>query len=157
MQFSLATVVLALATSVAALPSLGPNAGGVGNANGVGNHDNGNVRFPVKNDVTVQQAQHRCGDHTQLSCCQKASYAGDTVNANSGILGGALSSLIGNGGSTEGLGLFDQCSKLPINLLLTDLINRQCNENIACCQDSPSEGNGLVGVGLPCIALGSLL
>ncbi|KAJ9257990.1 fungal hydrophobin [Paecilomyces variotii] len=148
MKFSLTAAVLALATAVVALPQDATNSGN-------------NIRFPVKKDVTVQQAQTKCGDQATLSCCNKATYSGDTTNADSGILGGALSGLI-SGGSGAGLGLFDQCSKLPldINVIgvgLNELVNQQCKQNIACCQNSPSDATGVVGVGLPCVALGSII
>lgn len=125
MKFSLATVVFAFAASVAALPG------------GADKH------FPVPDDMTVEQASAKCGDKAQLSCCNKATYAGDTTNMNSGLLGGALSSLIGGGSGSEGLGLFDQCSKLNIpvvNLVpVGDLLNKKCQQNIACCQQSDSD------------------
>ena len=77
MQFTISAV-LALAATVAALPPVGPSsAGGEGNANGVANKGNTNVRFPVPDDMTVKQAQAKCGDQAQLSCCNKATYAGD--------------------------------------------------------------------------------
>jgi Fungal hydrophobin. len=111
MKFTL-TAVFGLATIVTALPSMDPFAGGVGNANGIGNKGNTNVKFPVPDNMTVKQAQAKCGDQAQLSCCNKATYAGDTTDVNSGLLGGALSNLIGAGSGADGLGLFDQCSKL---------------------------------------------
>ena len=111
MQFTLSAIVLGLAATVAALP---PMAGGIGNANGVGNKGNSDVRFPVPESMTVKQAQAKCGDQAQLSCCNKATYAGDTTDVNSGILGGTLSNLIGGGSGSDGLGLFDQCSKLDL-------------------------------------------
>lgn len=113
MQFTLSAV-LGLAATVAALPPVAPAAGGVGNANGVANKGNTNVRFPVPESMTVKQAQAKCGDQAQLSCCNKATYAGDTTDVNSGMLGGALSNLIGAGSGAAGLGLFDQCSKLDL-------------------------------------------
>ena len=143
MQFTLSTV-LALAATVVALPPSGPSAGGVGNANGVGNKGNTNVRFPVPDNMTVKQAQAKCGDQAQLSCCNKATYAGDTTDVNSGMLGGTLSNLIGAGSGSDGLGLFDQCSKLDLQIPLLiavplqDLVNQKCKQNIACCQNSPS-------------------
>lgn len=144
MKFSLATVVFAFAASVAAMPS------------------GANKHFPVPDDMTVDQASAKCGDKAQLSCCNKATYTGDTTKSNSGILGGALSDLIGGGAGSEGLGLFDQCSQLNIpvvNLVpVGDLLNKKCQQNIACCQNSPTDSSGnLIGVGLPCVALGSLL
>ncbi|KKK23855.1 hypothetical protein P175DRAFT_0512001 [Aspergillus ochraceoroseus IBT 24754] len=157
MKFSIAAAVVAFAASVVALPP----APGVGN--GVGNKGNSNVRFPVPDNVTVKQASDKCGDNAQLSCCNKAVYAGDTTNVDDGILAGALSNLIGAGSGAEGLGLFDQCSKLPLQVPvlavgIQDIVNQQCKQNIACCQSSPSTAsNDLVGVGLPCIALGSII
>ncbi|OJJ48441.1 hypothetical protein ASPZODRAFT_1598261 [Penicilliopsis zonata CBS 506.65] len=135
-------------------------AGGTGAGNGVGNKGNSEIKFPVPDDMTVQQAQAKCGDQAQLSCCNKATYAGDTTTVDSGILSGALSNLIGAGSGAEGLGLFDQCSKLPIAAVIgvQDILNQQCKQNIACCQNSPSDASDdLVGLGLPCIALGSIL
>jgi hypothetical protein len=142
MQFTLSAVVLGLAATVAALPP--PSAGGLGNANGVANKGNTNVKFPVPDNMTVKQAQAKCGDQAQLSCCNKAVYAGDTTDINSGMLGGTLSNLIGSGSGASGLGLFDQCSKLDLQIPILiavpiqDLINQKCKQNIACCQNSPS-------------------
>ncbi|KAL3487723.1 fungal hydrophobin-domain-containing protein [Aspergillus germanicus] len=157
MKFSIAAAVVAFAASVAALP---PAPGAQLAGNGVGNKGNSNVKFPVPDNVTVKQASDKCGDQAQLSCCNKATYAGDTTEVNDGLLAGTLSNLIGAGSGAEGLGLFDQCSKLDIALLIgvQDLINQQCKQNIACCQDSGSSADGdLIGIGLPCIALGSIL
>ncbi|KAJ5145842.1 uncharacterized protein N7515_000406 [Penicillium bovifimosum] len=164
MQFSLSAIVLGLAATAYALPPMGPSAGGEGNANGIANKGNTNVRFPVPDNMTVKQAQAKCGDQAQLSCCNKATYAGDTTDVNSGMLGGTLSNLIGSGSGASGLGLFDQCSKLDlqipilIGIPIQDLINQKCKQNIACCQNSPSSANSdLIGLGLPCVALGSIL
>ncbi|KAJ5482612.1 fungal hydrophobin [Penicillium sp. IBT 31633x] len=163
MQFTLSAIVLGLAATVSALPSGGPSAGGEGAGNGVANKGNTKVDFPVPDHMTVKQAQAKCGDQAQLSCCNKAVYAGDTTDINSGILGGTLSNLIGSGSGASGLGLFDQCSKLDLQIPIIgvpvqDLINQKCKQNIACCQNSPSSANSdLVGVGLPCVALGSII
>ncbi|KAL2833507.1 rodlet protein [Aspergillus pseudoustus] len=156
MKFSIAAAVVAFAASVAALP---PAPGAQYAGNGVGNKGNSNVKFPVSKDVTVKQASDKCGDQAQLSCCNKASYSGDTTEVADGILAGALSNLLGAGSGAEGLGLFDECSKLDLSVLaIQDLINQQCKQNIACCQDSGSSAdNDLIGVSLPCIALGSIL
>jgi hypothetical protein len=113
MHFAL-TAILSLAATVAALPPVHPTAGGVGNANGVGNKGNTQIRFPVPESMTVKQAQAKCGDQAQLSCCNHATYAGDTTDVNEGILAGTLSHLIGTGSAAEGLGLFDQCSQLDV-------------------------------------------
>jgi hypothetical protein len=142
MQFTLSAIVLGLAATVAALPP--PSAGGIGAGNGIANKGNTNVRFPVPENMTVKQAQAKCGDQAQLSCCNKATYAGDTTDVNSGMLGGTLSNLIGSGSGADGLGLFDQCSKLDLQIPILiavpiqDLINQKCKQNIACCQNSPS-------------------
>ncbi|CAI7582618.1 hypothetical protein N7527_000274 [Penicillium freii] len=163
MQFSISAIVLGLAATVYALPPGSPSAGGAGSGNGVGNKGNTDVRFAVPDNMTVKQAQAKCGDQAQLSCCNKAVYAGDTTDINSGMLGGTLSNLIGSGSGASGLGLFDQCSKLDlqipiIGIPIQDLINQKCKQNIACCQNSPSSANSdLVGLGLPCVALGSII
>lgn len=146
MQFSITAVFLGLAAFAAAAPA---------------QHEK--PRFPVPGDLTVKQAQSKCGDQAQLSCCNKAVYAGDTTDVNSGILGGTLSNLIGAGSGASGAGIFDQCSKLDvqipiIGIPIQDAINQKCKQNIACCANSPSTAsNDLVGAGLPCVALGSIL
>jgi hypothetical protein len=113
MQFTI-TAFLGLAALAAALPSVGPSAGGIGNANGVGNKGNSQIRFPVPDNMTVKQAQAKCGDQAQLSCCNHATYAGDTTDVNKGLLAGTLSNLAGDGSGAEGLGLFDQCSQVDL-------------------------------------------
>jgi hypothetical protein len=102
---------MALVASAVALP---PSAPMVGNSNGVANKGNTDVRYPVPDDMTVHQAQAKCGDQAQLSCCNKATYAGDTTDAEDGILAGALSNLVAGGSGSDGLGLFDQCSQLDL-------------------------------------------
>ncbi|KXG49819.1 Hydrophobin [Penicillium griseofulvum] len=164
MQFSLSAIVLGLAATVYALPPGSPVAGGIGNANGVGNKGNTDVRFKVPDSMTVEQAQAKCGDQAQLSCCNKATYAGDTTDVNSGILSGLLSNLIGAGSGADGVGIFNQCSELNlevavlIGIPIQNILNQKCKQNIACCANSPmSASNDLLGAGLPCVALGSLL
>ncbi|GKZ20979.1 hypothetical protein AbraCBS73388_006617 [Aspergillus brasiliensis] len=173
MKFSITAAVLAFAATVVAMPGGSPSqvdGNGPGNANGQGNKGNNDIRFPVPDDVTVKQAEDKCGDQAQLSCCNKATYAGDSTNVDSGLLAGTLSNLIGTGSGSEGLGLFQECSKLPLQIrkltwqvpiiaiAVQDIVNKQCQQNIACCQSSPSNTeDDLIGLGLPCIALGSLL
>ncbi|KAB8228631.1 hypothetical protein ETB97_012404 [Aspergillus alliaceus] len=159
MQFSIAAV-LALATAVAAgaLPPAGVNSG-TGAGEKVGNND---IRFPVPDSVTTKQASDKCGDSAQLSCCNKVTYAGDTTDVDEGLLAGALSNLIGAGSGSQGIGLFDECSKIDIPIInlvnVQDLLNKKCQQNIACCQRTESSADGsLIGVALPCIALGALL
>ncbi|PWY87100.1 fungal hydrophobin [Aspergillus sclerotioniger CBS 115572] len=122
----------------------------------------GGPLFPAPAGMTVSQGQDTCGDQASLSCCNQANYAGDTTTYNDGILSGLLGNLLGAGSGSEGLGLADQCSKVDLEALdllgLNDLLNTQCEQNVACCQDSGASADGsLVGVALPCIALGSLL
>ncbi|KAJ5241402.1 uncharacterized protein N7469_002993 [Penicillium citrinum] len=155
MQFSLSVIAVAFASMAAALPA----------ESGMQSQEGGHhVRFPVPGGMTVKEAQSKCGDQAQLSCCNKATYAGDTTDVNSGLGGGLLSNLIGTGSGAEGAGIFDQCSKLDVQIPILiavpiqDLINQRCKQNVACCAHSPSTAsNDLVGAGLPCVALGSIL
>lgn len=62
--------------------------------------------------LTFEQAQNTCGK-AQVSCCNKKIESGDSFEQNEGVLNGVLKGLLGDRGS-EGLGLFDQCSKLDI-------------------------------------------
>ncbi|KAI0157795.1 hypothetical protein GGR57DRAFT_500744 [Xylariaceae sp. FL1272] len=107
------------------------------------------------NGTTVAQANDVCGQDLDLSCCNKASQSGDSTNQSGGLLGGLLSGLLQNGD----VALFDGCSKLDVAALIgvDDLLNSQCKQTAACCQHSGTEQNGLVNVGLPCVALGGLL
>ncbi|KAL4805952.1 hydrophobin [Aspergillus unguis] len=139
MKLSIAAAVVTFAASVMALP---PAAG------------NSNVKYPVPNSMTVKQASDKCGDKAQVSCCNKATYSGDLTKAQSGILAGALNDILGGSGASEGAGLFDQCAGISV----VGLLNDQCKQNVACCQNSPSSADGnLIGLALPCVALGSLL
>lgn len=113
MQFTISALI-SLAALATALPPVGPSAGGFGNANGVDNKGNTQIRFPVPDDLTIKQAQAKCGDQAQLSCCNHATYAGDTTDVSKGLLAGTLGHLIGSGSGSEGLGLFDQCSQLDV-------------------------------------------
>ncbi|KAK8101512.1 Rodlet protein [Apiospora kogelbergensis] len=120
--------------------------------------DSSSTIQPVGNQVTVGQAGDKCGTDFDLSCCNKADVSGDATNVASGIAGGLLQGAFGK----EGLGLFDGCSKLDITAGIvgggvSDLLNSQCKQTAACCQRSGSEQNGLLNVGLPCVALGGLL
>ncbi|CAI7612102.1 hypothetical protein N7533_010144 [Penicillium manginii] len=154
MQFSIAAIAVAFASLATAMPT----------ESGIQHQEGGHVRFPVPSGMTVKQAQSKCGDQAQLSCCNKATYAGDTTDVNSGLGGGLLSNLIGTGSGADGVGIFDQCSKLdaqiPILIAISaqDILDQRCKQNIACCANSPSTAsNDLVGAGLPCVALGSIL
>ena len=104
MQFSLTAIALTFATLGAALPTTDSG------LQTQGGH--GDIRWPTPKGMTVKEAQSKCGDQAQLSCCNKATYAGDTTDVNSGLGGGLLSNLIGTGSGADGAGIFDQCSKL---------------------------------------------
>ncbi|KAF7159531.1 hypothetical protein CNMCM5623_004869 [Aspergillus felis] len=122
-------------------------------ANGWGGH-----YPPLPGDMTVKEAVKKCGDQATLSCCNKAIRAGDDTD-----IGGTLKNLIGGGSGIGGLEIFDQCSKLDIQIPIIaipiqDIANEQCKQNVACCMDSPgSASDDLLGIDLPCIALGNLL
>ncbi|KAI2793695.1 Hydrophobin [Penicillium oxalicum] len=158
MQFTTSSIFLGLAALAVALPADQSTS-----ANGLRAQKDSDVRWHVPTSMTIQEAQAKCGDQAQLSCCNKATYAGDTTDVNSGIGGGLLSNLIGSGSGAEGIGAFEQCSKLDlqipiIGIPIQDLVNQKCKQNIACCANSPSTAsNDLVGAALPCIALGSIL
>ncbi|KAI1805093.1 hypothetical protein F4811DRAFT_248959 [Daldinia bambusicola] len=111
---------------------------------------------PVPGDVTVGQAGDTCGSDLDLSCCDKVDQSGDAINTAEGLLAGLLEGALESGE----LGLFQGCSKLNVAAVigLTDLLESQCKQTPACCQHSGMEqGDALVNLGLPCIALGSVL
>lgn len=112
MKFSIASGIALLAATAAALPQPQEVTDDVNNGNGVNNKGNSQVRFPVPDDLTVEQASAKCGDKAQVSCCNKAVYTGDTTEVNDGLLSGALAHLIQGGAGGAGLGLFDHCSPL---------------------------------------------
>lgn len=118
------------ATGVFALP----NNAGESNGSGDVGKGKGQIRFPVPEGMTVKEAQAKCGDQAQLSCCNHATYAGDTTDVNEGILAGTLSHLVGTGSGASGLGLFDQCSQLNAqglyNLSYLDNILISCSSNL---------------------------
>lgn len=107
MRFTLAPLVLALST----LATAAPHENAVARSpNGLRGQDHEAIRWHVPHSMTVQEAQSKCGNQAQLSCCNKATYAGDTKDVNAG----ALSNLIGAGSGADGLGVFDQCSELHV-------------------------------------------
>ncbi|KAJ5994953.1 hypothetical protein N7481_001930 [Penicillium waksmanii] len=154
MQFSIAAIAVAFASLAAAMPT----------ESGMQDQEAGHVRFPVPKGMTVKEAQSKCGDQAQLSCCNRATYAHDTTNVNKGLGAGLLSHLIGTGSGADGVGIFRQCSKLDVQIPvivaipIQDVLDQRCKQNIACCANSPSSASSdLVGAGLPCVALGSIL
>ncbi|KAF7586873.1 hypothetical protein BBP40_008220 [Aspergillus hancockii] len=103
------------------------------------------VNFPTPETMTVQEAAEKCGEHAQLSCCNKVTYVGDTTT-----LGGGLSNLLGSGSGSNGADVATECSKIniPVIINIQDLLNKKCQQNVACCQKTS---------GPFCITLGSLL
>ncbi|KAL4880469.1 hypothetical protein BJY04DRAFT_228552 [Aspergillus karnatakaensis] len=149
------TTPFAVFTLFAATHAL-PNPNGLLNSDPDSNH----LRFPIPPSMTVQEGSSKCGDQAQLSCCNKAAYAGDTTKVSDGIASGLLSNLIGGGSGADGLGLFSQCSKVNVRLLISpgDILNKQCKQTVACCANSGhSASHDLIGASLPCVALGSIL
>ncbi|ODM14331.1 hypothetical protein SI65_10255 [Aspergillus cristatus] len=119
---------------------------------------NANGAHKDPHQLTFEQAQNTCGK-AQVSCCNKQIQSGDSFEKNEGVLNGVLKGLLGDRGS-QGLALFDQCSKLDIPIIgLTDLLgNDKCNQNIACCDATNAEAEGgLVNVALPCVQLQDLI
>ncbi|KAL4871851.1 hypothetical protein BDV12DRAFT_194001 [Aspergillus spectabilis] len=143
MKFAITLAILTFLASSNALPSPETN----------------QVRFPIPNTMTIEEGSSKCGDQAELSCCNKATYAGDTTKVSDGIAAGLLSNLIGGGSGVDGLGLFSQCSKLNVRALIGvgDILNRQCKQNIACCAKRHEASHNLIGASLPCVALGSIL
>ncbi|CAI4212676.1 unnamed protein product [Parascedosporium putredinis] len=94
--------------------------------------------------INVGDASAVCGAREQtLKCCNKE------VNvANTSLLSGLLA----------GLGVFDGCSSLSVSALIgvTDLLNQKCKQTAACC-GSKTVQDGLVNIGLPCVALANLI
>lgn len=89
--------------------------------------------FPSIDQITVSQANDACGNNMSVQCCNKVTNE-QTGNA------------IGNGPEIlNGLGLGDQCSKLNINVIAVanNLLNKECQANAACCQNSPSSVSSL--------------
>ncbi|KAI4602084.1 hypothetical protein KJ359_010950 [Pestalotiopsis sp. 9143b] len=73
---------------------------------------------------------------------------------------GLLSGLDIAGDLLKGAALLDGCSKLDLGLGavaglgLTDLLNQQCKQSVACCQHSDgAPQQGLINAQLPCVAV----
>ncbi|KAJ5648822.1 conidial hydrophobin Hyp1/RodA [Penicillium longicatenatum] len=120
----------------------------------------GNIQS-IPKDMTINQAQAKCGDNAKVNCCNKYTTNKNINTNNSGPLAGVAQSAL-----AQGLGIGEQCNDLSLNVPVLNivgggvdqLINQKCKQNIACCQNTGSNANNdVVGVALPCIALGSLL
>ncbi|GIK03392.1 hypothetical protein Aspvir_007461 [Aspergillus viridinutans] len=150
MKFTTGIAALLLAVSAAAMEAM--EAGGK-KEKGWGGH-----YPPIPSDMTVKEAAKKCGDQAQLSCCNRAIRAADDTD-----IGGTLKNVLGGGSGNTGLEIFDQCSHLDIQvaiiaITIQDILNRECQENVVCCMESPGDtSNDLLGLEIPCIALGNLL
>ncbi|PWY85901.1 fungal hydrophobin [Aspergillus heteromorphus CBS 117.55] len=145
-------IALALATLAVARPSTGTTAL-------KDQTDGGKPTYPIPDDWTVDDGAAKCGDQAELSCCNQATYAGDSTNVDDGILAGLLSNLVAGGSGSQGVGVANDCSKIDVNIPIIavgaqDFLNQQCKQNVACCQKSGSDSSTIA---LPCIALGSVL
>lgn len=102
---------------------------------------------------------NKCGDGAKMSCCNKINKSEGISQNNIGVLSNVLGAI-----GSEGLGLGQGCTQLdiPVSVLgaagLTDFLKKNCQQNVACCQNSNSQANGnVVGVAAPCVSFGSLL
>ncbi|PYH88642.1 hypothetical protein BO71DRAFT_338397 [Aspergillus ellipticus CBS 707.79] len=136
MKFS--AVILALASLAVARPSDAPSSLRTQEGDGKG------PAYPIPDEWTYQDGADKCGDKAELSCCNQATYAGDSTTINDGILAGLLSNLISSGSGSQGVGIADQCSKVDVNIPIIavgaqDFLNQQCKQNVACCQKSGAD------------------
>lgn len=114
MKFTAA--ILALATSVVALPNMGPSGQGETHGKEIAKPGAQQPFWPLQQDVTVEEAKTACGNQAQVACCNDVAYtSGDTTDISSGPLAGALSDLLGGKNGAKGLALFDKCSKLNVD------------------------------------------
>ncbi|KAE8146048.1 hypothetical protein BDV25DRAFT_56751 [Aspergillus avenaceus] len=139
MKFNTAWTLVSLIGAVAALPTAEDNQL---------ERQAGDIIFPAPDGVTYKQAVDKCGDQTQLSCCNKATVAGDTTSVEQGLGAGLLSDLLGAGSGSQGASLWSECSKLDVDVTIVilsgqDLLNQQCKQNVACCQKSGATSVGL--------------
>ncbi|KJZ74696.1 hypothetical protein HIM_05813 [Hirsutella minnesotensis 3608] len=106
--------------------------------------------------MTLGEASGICGTRQQVKCCNhdKSHARPDTARHN-GLLSNLLGGLLGG----DDLGLVGHCSALDVTVIgATDLLKKHCQGSIACCDRPRSNtGDGLVNLGLPCVALGSVL
>lgn len=76
---------------------------------GAGNSD---VKFPVDSELTIKQAEAKCGNDAQVSCCNKATYTHDITTSDTGPLPGVVQTALAGGPGSDGLGLFGQCNDM---------------------------------------------
>ncbi|KAK6345943.1 hypothetical protein TWF730_010282 [Orbilia blumenaviensis] len=113
------------------------------------------IIFPAGDQITQVQANKACGKDMTLNCCNDVDISNSGQNKAAGLLGLNVDDVLGK------VGLFGKCSDISIPVLnlvpLGSLLNNKCKQNVACCQDSGTTQNGILNVGLPCVALGSLI
>ncbi|RVD84007.1 uncharacterized protein DFL_005774 [Arthrobotrys flagrans] len=113
------------------------------------------IVFPAGNDVTMVQANKACGKDMKLNCCNDVDISESAQGDAAGLLGLNVQNVLGK------VGLFGKCSDISIPIVnlvpVNNFLNNKCKQNVACCQDSGTTQNGILNVGLPCLALGGLL
>ncbi|CAI7625200.1 unnamed protein product [Penicillium bialowiezense] len=122
-------------------------------------HGGSSSEVSPSSDNEVKNAVNQCANTGDMKCCNKVNQNKDVTQNNVGLLSNVLGA-VGN----EGLGLGEGCESLniPVNVIgaagLTDFLKKNCQQEVACCQNSNSQANNnLVGVALPCVSFGSLL
>ncbi|RKL20889.1 hypothetical protein BFJ72_g14990 [Fusarium proliferatum] len=99
--------------------------------------------FPPMHQITPAQANQACDNNMEIHCCNEKKEEDNHLFP-----------------SLSGLKLFGQCSKINLDVMGggTDLLNKQCQSNAACCHGSTSNASGgLINIALPCVALSSLI
>ncbi|KAJ6782682.1 hypothetical protein PWT90_02444 [Aphanocladium album] len=114
----------------------------------------GLISREVLSSMTLGQANDVCGGKQTVHCCNDEAEK-HSKNDSKGILSGLLNGILGN----DGLYLSGQCAPIDVTLIgANQLLNHHCAGKVACCDRSGNDiHGGLVNVGLPCVALGSLI
>jgi hypothetical protein len=69
----------------------------------------GNIQS-IPKDMTINQAQAKCGDNAKVNCCNKYTTNKNINTNNSGPLAGVAQSAL-----AQGLGIGEQCNDLSVN------------------------------------------
>ncbi|CAG7920233.1 unnamed protein product [Penicillium olsonii] len=122
-------------------------------------HPGSSNEVSPSSDNQVKNVVNQCANTGDVKCCNKVNKNEDVTQNNVGLLSNVLGAI-----GSEGLGLGQGCTSLniPVNVIgaagLTDFLKKNCQQEVACCQNSNSQANNnLVGVALPCVSFGSLL
>ncbi|KAF7593557.1 hypothetical protein BBP40_011285 [Aspergillus hancockii] len=67
------------------------------------------VKPRLPRSMTVKEGVGKYGEKTQLSCCNKVPFGGDTT-----VIGCGLSDLLGSGSGSTGVGLASECSSIQV-------------------------------------------